>query len=210
VQDSEGNSWKPRCWRVVTVIDDEWATKDKRFGWSVAGNSLVSRCGHEEDIAECTRTRGQVLVMESPNNTGKGVPLTEWREHSFGGEVSFLRNQEGAESTELGIASTTGGDAAWITTTAIEPGAVYRLTATLRLEGIETPSGKGVILYSPNIPFESAPLKGSHVGTPVEVVFCSGINDTCTIYCQLGGWGQVRGKAWFSGIAMELLARMAD
>lgn len=84
VRDEGGREWKLPCWRIVSVIDDAWETKDKRFGWSVEYDNLVSRCGHLEDTQEALRERGQVLLLRDSNfQRQPETIINKWTETKF-------------------------------------------------------------------------------------------------------------------------------
>jgi len=211
VGDESGHRWRLPCWKVISVIDDEWETKDKRFGWSVDRDNLVSRCGHETDLLEATRDLGDILLLDRDRAMQPPQAVTnEWTELRFSGQGTFLRTPDGSGTNAIGISSTTGIDAAWVTAIDIVPDAIYRFSANIKSEAVQPITGKGAILYSPNIPFEGQTISGTQDWVPVEVVFSSGQNDQCVVYCQLGGWGQASGEAWFADPRLELLAETIE
>ena len=48
--DSNGIDYCINDWKVIWKIDDEAGNLDQRYGWSAVGDSLLSACGHQEDI----------------------------------------------------------------------------------------------------------------------------------------------------------------
>ncbi len=70
LQDELGNTYPLTEWVSIWRIDNddpvEWDKKDKRFGWYEDGPYLVSRSGHDSDIALCTRELGHVFETPEP------------------------------------------------------------------------------------------------------------------------------------------------
>ncbi len=70
VQDKLGTTYPLTEWVTAWRIDNDdpvaWAAKDKRFGWYADGPYLVSRAGHDSDIAMSTRELGQVFQIPEP------------------------------------------------------------------------------------------------------------------------------------------------
>jgi hypothetical protein len=58
----DGTEWYDlQDWKITWRIDDEAGNLDNRFGWKTDGFSLISRVGHEADIAECYRDPGRTF-----------------------------------------------------------------------------------------------------------------------------------------------------
>ena len=90
----------------------------------------------------------------------------------------------------------------------MEPFAVYRLSGWIRAQGVEPAGGKGALLNIHEIRgAATSAVTGTTGWKRVEVLFRTGEIDALQVDCLLGGWGLVRGRAWFDDLALELVEK---
>ncbi len=147
---------------------------------------------------------GNLLPNPSFEESADGQPVG-WAPFVWAGKAEFTHAEIGREGgRSLCISSTEGADLSWSATVAVQPMAMYRLSAWIKTENVR--GARGALLNIHNIqPVQTPAVTGTTDWTEVEVVFETGMNDSAQINCLLGGWGQSTGTAWYDDISLELL-----
>ena len=74
---SDGETAYPlEDWMITWRIDDETGNLDNRFGWTCDVSGLISRVGHESDVAQCQRDPGHTFSIEMTPPTAATFRLT--------------------------------------------------------------------------------------------------------------------------------------
>ncbi len=158
-----------------------------------------------------------VSSMMAQNILGNGgfeevsgdLPLG-WRTVTFSGQAEFARVPGGQQGNCVQIRSQEGADAAWQASVDVEPESLYRLSGFIRTEGIQTNGGFGAVLNVHTVEgARTSPVIASPEWTRVEVTFRSGSRRQIQVNCLFGGWGTVRGSAYFDNLSLEKLSSPA-
>ncbi len=149
----------------------------------------------------------QLLPNASFETATLGGP-SDWSPYLWEGSPVFewaVENHTGSRS--LRISSDGGADASWWTTVRVAPHAAYRLSGWIRTENVLTLGGLGAFLNVQGIGGTTSPvLTGTHDWTYVQLDFNSGSRSVVQVNGTLGGWGRVRGTAWFDDLSLEPLS----
>ncbi|HSK11126.1 MAG TPA: alpha-L-arabinofuranosidase C-terminal domain-containing protein [Vicinamibacterales bacterium] len=140
---------------------------------------------------------------------GEGGAPAGWRRAQYQRGAEFAVDglaHGGARSAR--ISSAEGADAAWTVVALVRPYATYRLSGWIKTDAVEPlGSARGALLTIHGIEgLQTTPVTGTRDWTRVELTFDSGGNDSLQINCLLGGWGKVKGTAWYDDIALELVS----
>lgn len=138
----------------------------------------------------------------------QGGKIVGWAPKTWEGRAKFDHSESAHDgSRSLMVSSVDGADAGWQGFAVVRPYSKYRFTAWVKTEGVAVTNGKGAVI---NVQLAQAnptqPLVGNQDWTRVESVFDTGPVDVLEINCVLGAWGLATGKAWFDGLALELVA----
>ena len=135
-----------------------------------------------------------------------------WATKTWSGEGSFEVADVGRTGrSSLMVGSEQGADISWFAEAAVEPHTIYRLSGWIRTEKVQVKTGRGVQLaLMPMNYVRTQPVTGTSDWTRVEAVFNSAANDTLSVHCLFGGWGQATGRAWFDDLRLEKIAAAKD
>jgi len=128
-----------------------------------------------------------------------------WEKKVWGGEyINFLYNMDGInKSNAVAITSKKGVNAALHTTITVQPFTEYVLSGWIKTKKITKLNGKGAMIVMDFDQEKAKILTGTNDWTKVEFEFNSGNRNSINVYCLLGGWGEVTGKAWFDDISLK-------
>ncbi len=128
-----------------------------------------------------------------------------WAPRTWDGDGDFTYPEDGRDGGRaVGIASREGGDLSWTAQVPVEPNSLYRLSGWIRTENLEPGTGRGALLNVHELrPAATPALTGSNDWTRVETLVRTGGQETITVNCLFGGWGESTGKAWFDDIVLE-------
>lgn len=140
---------------------------------------------------------------------GTGLP-TPWEFHSY--EAEYMENVTNAFAViendperggVLHISAAEDDDAAVFQAVKVEPSAIYRMTCSIRTEGVENGAGANIALRE--IIAVSNGVFGDSGWTEVELVGKTGPGQTQMIVsCRVGGYSAVgHGDAWFDDFRIE-------
>jgi len=131
-----------------------------------------------------------------------------WRVITYQGTAQFSLEQiarSGAYSVK--ISSENGADASWSVVVKVKPFSKYRLSGWIKTERVESAGGKGVLFNVHGMEkYQTRALMGTNDWTRLEMVIDTELNDALQINCLFGGWGKVRGQAWFDDVTLEFLS----
>jgi len=192
-------------------------TSRQRGGALVLALVLGLGAGQAARLAALAGGGDQVQAAAAPGQPVRNGSFEEvagnapagWRTAQFQRGAQFGVETAGRTgSRSVRISSADGADAAWTTVAAVRPFAKYRLTGWIRTEGVEQiGSAKGALLNIHGMrPLQTVAITGTRDWTRVELTFDTEGNDALQINCLLGGWGKVKGTAWYDDIALELLS----
>lgn len=142
-------------------------------------------------------------------NLDQGAPVG-WVQRTWGGTGTF-DVAVGRAGRGVAISSTKGGDLSWSAKVAVKGRTWYRLSASIRTEGLSVGSGVGALLNVHELGTARTPgVSGTHDWTRVESVFRTGDQTEITVNCLFGGWGLSTGKAWFDDVTLEPIDMKLD
>ncbi len=136
----------------------------------------------------------------------KPAPLA-WRKRTYTGQAEIGADQPGHTGANcLMISSDAGADASANVAVRVEPNTQYRLSGWIKTKTLEPLTGKGAQLnvdqfQEPRVATRT--IKGNSDWQQVEVEFNSGTYKSLTIDCLFGGWGTVKGVAWFDDVQLS-------
>ncbi len=188
---------------LVEVVEVPAAAKQEK---SKAENALPMGVQPVNPSAE------QILRNGGFESTDGEAPVS-WRRSVWSGEGETTVEQDkgkGGSSCAV-ITSHKGGDIAWSTTVPVEMQSTYRLSGWISTSGVKAfNGGKGALLNIHGMqPAQTRALTGDNDWTEVSVDFQTGYNDSVTVNCLFGGWGQAAGTASFDDISLTLVSRGA-
>ncbi len=166
------------------------------LGWGVLATAALIAAAQKNVIANSS-------FEDIENGLPRGWKPEVWQPAADLGTDSIAHS--GKQSVR--ISSLAGGDASWAFVVPVHPFSRYRLSGWIRTANVQSLGGKGALLNLHNLqPLQTRALSGTHEWTRVELVFESQANDAVQVNCLLGGWGRVKGSAWFDDIELELLS----
>ncbi len=130
-----------------------------------------------------------------------------WKTETWNGKAAtgpVDGGRSGARAVQV-ESKESGADAAWTTKVAVRPFARHRISAWVKVDGVEPAGGAGAGLNLHGRSEKSAMLTGTKDWTEVSLEFDSGADDAVQLNCILGFMGLAKGRARFDDVRIEML-----
>ncbi len=190
----------------VTNSRDKWishaataAAAKQDAGFLKAALTSVPRA----PVAEAPPPANLISNSSFENETA-GKPL-DWTVRTYNGKAEHsLSDLAHTGARSIRIESKEGSDTSWFVRVKLQPNSNYHLSAWIKTENLKGAAGALLNLHeAQDIAGARTPaVTGTKDWTRVETFFNSGPNETQTINCLFGGWGQATGVAWFDDIQL--------
>lgn len=135
----------------------------------------------------------------------RGDP-TGWRRSTWGGKPVFTVETGFGRTGErcVKVSSTTGADASWSFEVEVQPQTRYRLSAWIKVRGLDKRTGYGALLNLHQLGREgrTPAVSGDQDWTRVESTFESGPRRRLLVNVLFGGFGRSVGEAWFDDVEL--------
>ncbi len=130
-----------------------------------------------------------------------------WKPETWNGKASAEPvdgGHGGARSIQI-ESKDAGADTAWTTKVAVRPFARHRISAWVKVDGVEPKGGAGAGINLHGRDEKSQMLTGTKDWTEVSLEFDSGTDDAVQLNCILGYMGLAKGRARFADLRIEML-----
>ncbi|MHC4380747.1 MAG: DUF7133 domain-containing protein, partial [Planctomycetota bacterium] len=146
--------------------------------------------------------------FESPKDKTGQDPL-DWRPRTYSGKAEhlWLDGVGRGEGRALVIRSADGADTSWYTDVAVQPNTRYRLSGWIRTTGLSHPGQThGALLNIHPRHVVTAYIQDDSDWTEVHLEFQTGAGEeSVSINCLYGGWGQSTGEAVYDDLSLVSL-----
>ena len=129
-----------------------------------------------------------------------------WRLNTWSGKAAFAVEDAFAHSGKrcVKISSTDGGDASFSFEVQVAPQTRYRLSAWVKVKGLDKRGGYGAQLNLHELQREgkTEAIHGDRGWTQLVSTFDSGNRRSLLVNLLFGGWGRSVGEAWFDDVEL--------
>ncbi len=158
----------------------------------------------EEQKFENIAKNGDISLL---TKSSPPQPLN-WTPRTYNGTAEHTIVPNGRSGHCLKIESKTGADTSWFQDIPVEPGYDYEISAYIRTENVKGATGALMEIHSLNGKQpKSQAITGKQDWTRVSFKIATGKQDSISLNCLYGGWGQSTGIAYFDDIAVVKLGK---
>ncbi|MGL6193841.1 MAG: alpha-L-arabinofuranosidase C-terminal domain-containing protein [Thermoguttaceae bacterium] len=148
-----------------------------------------------------------LLPNPSFEESANGKVPTGWKETKWNGEGKFEYSDVAKSGKKsVAISSEKGADYSWSTVVTVNPYAQYQLSGWIKTEKLAKTTGAGALLNVHGIyNARTKAVTGDSDWTEVRCNFDTDGQDTVTINCLFGGWGEATGTAYFDDVSLTCM-----